>query len=86
MAGTVAGHDDGAGSSMNDPVQVQVRRKREQRPPEEIDAECLKLVLAEIANNRRGDQTVEETLAYLAEATSRWLHEHYLPRLRRRDK
>jgi hypothetical protein len=69
---------------MNDPVTVQVRRRREPRLPEEIDAECLKLVLAEIENNRRGDQTVEETLAYLAGTTSRWLHEHYLPRLWRR--
>jgi hypothetical protein len=69
---------------MNDPISVPVRRRRDKRPAEEIDAECLKLVLAEIENNRRGDQTVEETLAYLAETTSRWLHEHYLPRLRRR--
>jgi hypothetical protein len=69
---------------MNDPITVTVRRRRPTRPPEEIDAECLELVLAEIENHRRGDQTVEETLAYLAETTSRWLHEHYLPRLRRR--
>jgi hypothetical protein len=69
---------------MNDPITVRVRRRRDQRAPEEIDAECFKLVLAEIENHRGGAQTTEETLAYLAETTSRWLHEHYLPRLRRR--
>jgi hypothetical protein len=66
-------------------IRVGVRRRRDRRPPEEIDAECLQLVLAEIGNHQRGSQTVEETLAYLAETTSRWLHEHYLPRLRRRE-
>jgi hypothetical protein len=71
---------------MNDrTIRVGVRRRRDRRPPEEIDAECWQLVLAEIGNHQHGGQTVEETLAYLAETTSRWLHEHYLPRLRRRE-
>jgi hypothetical protein len=69
---------------MNDPIIVRVRRRREPRAPGEIDAECLALVLAEIENHRGGAQTSEETLAYLAETTSRWLHDHYIPRLRRR--
>ena len=69
---------------MDDPITVTVRRRRPTRPSEEIDAECLGAVLAEMENHRRGDQPIEETLAYLAETTSRWLHEHYLPRLRRR--
>jgi hypothetical protein len=65
-------------------ISVGVRRRRDPRPPEEIDAECWERVLAEIENHRGGGQTIEETLAYLSETTSRWLHEHYLPRLRRR--
>ena len=71
---------------MSGPVTVGVRRKRHQRPPEEIDGECMKLVMAEIENHGGGAQTTEETLAYLADTTSRWLHEHYLPRLRRRGR
>ena len=68
---------------MTRPPVVRVEPRRVPRPPEEIDAECWKLVLAEIENHRSGAQTVEETLAYLATHTSRWLHETYLPRLRR---
>jgi hypothetical protein len=71
---------------LTDPITVRVRRRRDQRPPEEIDAECLALVLAEIDNHRGGAQTTEETLAYLAETTSCWLHDYYLPRLRRRNR